>query len=177
MNLAAIETLEQLAPTSPAVVELGSGASTQWWIRRGATVTAFEDDPAWAAVTRAAVEAVGSTSGVTLVDGPDDLARVVDERIRDGHRCDVLVSDGLEPRVTTTRIALPLLRTEGLLVIDNSDRPELSTMVDRLLDEGWLGLRVFGLVPTHGVAHETAFLSRRPFSPQGRTRSRARPAR
>lgn len=177
MSLTAIEVLDQLAPRQAVVAELGAGASTQWWARRGNRVDSYDDAPAWVRRTRDLLTSISDSATVTLVPDVHALAQVVQHRLASEDGCDILVSDGLEPRTESTRTALPLLRPSGLLVVDNSDRPELSRLVDDLISEGWCALRIFGLVPTHGVAHETSFLSREPLRPQGRGRQRSLPPR
>lgn len=177
MSLTAIEVLDQLAPRQAVVAELGAGASTQWWARRGNRVDSYDDAPGWVTRTRDDLAPLSDSATVTLVPNVHALAQVVQQRLASEDGCDILVSDGLEPRTDSTRTALPLLSPSGLLVIDNSDRPELSGLVDELISEGWFALRVFGLVPTHGVAHETSFLSREPMTPRGRGRTRTLPPR
>lgn len=125
------------------VFEYGSGASTAWLGRRAASVHSVEHDAGFHAlldgllpplphVTVRLVEAVPSPSprtpsqrrGHTGLDFTDYVTAIDDV---DGP-FDVVVVDG-RARVACVRRALPRLATGGLLVLDNANRAEYSTVV------------------------------------------------
>src|SRR5690606_23876678 len=51
----AIDHLDTIDMSGWRIFEYGSGGSTRYWLRRGATVASVEHDPAWFARVRAAI--------------------------------------------------------------------------------------------------------------------------
>jgi hypothetical protein len=59
---------------------------------------------------------------------------------------DVVVVDGME-RLTCVRSALPHLKDDGLLILDNSDRPDYRPAFEYLADQGMGRIDFFGFAP------------------------------
>lgn len=133
------------------VLECGAGGSTAWFARRAGAVTSLEDDPSWHERVRKRLELDGLAScELRLVPRnrfPDAVAATADEGF------DLVVVDGAE-RVACVAAAVPKLRPDGLLVLDDSDRAEYGA-VDEML-RGWPVRRFVGVRPFPLAASETS---------------------
>jgi predicted O-methyltransferase YrrM len=105
----------QITPQS-FVLEFGAGWSSRWFAERCGRLVSIETSPEWAEIARQ--DLVGSICDwtVRLVKKPDDaLAGVSD--------VDLALIDGIEEeRELCARLAWPLLRSGGWLVLDDAQR-------------------------------------------------------
>ena len=145
-----------------AVFEFGCGNSTLWYAARVASVRSVEHSEEWASHVRASLPANAST--ITVAD-PGDGTEVAATHpyvaaLRDAgtDRYDVIVVDG-RVRVSSVEAALDHLSDDGLLVLDNSDRPQYRPAFE-LADAAGLGRIDFsGPVPGSGrLSTTTMFL-------------------
>jgi hypothetical protein len=126
-----------------SVFEYGAGASTAWLARRSGVVTSVEHDPGFAqfldplladyahvvlhlvpAVTSPTPSTPSNRRGHAGLDFSDYVAAIDDA---DGS-FDLVVVDG-RARVACVRAALPRLAPGGLVLLDNADREEYSSVV------------------------------------------------
>lgn len=131
------------------VFEYGAGASTAWLGRRSGSVTSVEHDPGFAEYLRRllAEDATLAADGVDvrLVPATPSAVPAVSSNRR-GHagldfteyvraiddgdgEFDLVVVDG-RARVACVRAALPRLSSVGMVLLDNADRGEYSSVVD-----------------------------------------------
>ena len=121
-----------------SVFEFGSGASTRWWAKRVKRVIACEHDQAWA-------EKIGrdAPDNVTVLHRTGDEYPV--ELLRQGE-FDVIFIDGRQ-RVACAKLAPRALKTAGVIIWDNSDRPRYQEGYDFLISAGFRRLDFSGLGP------------------------------
>jgi predicted O-methyltransferase YrrM len=161
--------IEWLAPRLQAtdvVFEFGSGSSTLWYAQRVARVIAVEHDPAW--FSRLASVAPTNVELELRQAAPDEVGKLGPESGVSAYvaviECsparffDVVVVDGME-RLTCVRSALPQLKDDGLLILDNSDRPAYRPVVEYLDDQGMGRIDFFGFAPGVGVPTCTSVFS------------------
>jgi predicted O-methyltransferase YrrM len=153
-----IEWLAGRLRATDVVFEFGAGSSTLWYGQRVAKVIAVEHDPAW--FSRLANVAPANVELELCQPAPEEVEKLepgsavsayvgVIKRYR-ARFFDVVVVDGME-RLTCVRSALPHLKDDGLLILDNSDRPDYRPAIDYLADQGMGRIDFFGFAPGMGV--------------------------
>jgi hypothetical protein len=166
----AVDFLTRVVQPHWRVLECGSGRSTLWYARHGDSVLALEDAPAWhAEVGRLLAGQVNAS--LELLPAREFPARMAAEP---AESYDLVVVDGgdHEPegerlpavtgRVACVLAGVRLVRPGGVLVLDNSDRPEYR-LVDQPLD-GWHSTRLRGFPNAPMTPTETTFYWKPPSS-------------
>ncbi|ACL64001.1 FkbM family methyltransferase [Anaeromyxobacter dehalogenans 2CP-1] len=151
----AIELLRRRVRPDMTVFEYGSGASTAWWARRVARVVAVEHDAGWAERVGAQLPPNATVTHVPLDDGGAYAQNV----LAHGVRFDVVVIDGRQ-RVRCVGAAIEALRPGGVIVFDNSDRPQYEPGFRALADAGFKRVELIGLAPAIDYKTETSILYR-----------------
>lgn len=129
-NIAAAETVEDFLRARPdaRVFEYGSGASTVWLARRCRELVSVEHDGDWLARLAPKLDSFGNASLMHRSLGGDGRAYV--DAIREmGGAFDLIVVDGRN-RVACMQAAIPLLKSDGLLLFDNSGRERYRAGID-----------------------------------------------
>jgi hypothetical protein len=157
--------LDQLLPVGASVLELGGGASSQWWLRRGNRLTTVESDTSWSSqIFQSCYE--WRDRHELFVNDLSDTESVAE--ILRGRRFDVAVNDGSGDRVAFAGVLAEHLSISGILVWDNSDRPDYQDGLDLLAQQGWSRLDFFGLGPINAYASRTSVFFRGSMNFQGR---------
>jgi hypothetical protein len=140
------------------VFEFGAGFSTIWYGQHARSVISVEHDAAW---FRRLVDIVPGNVELSLRDArmdevgniqsePDVSAYASSIRRYASSTFDVVVVDGME-RLTCTTVALPMLKNDGLLILDNSDRPVYRPIIEHLTKHGLGRIDFYGFPPGLGV--------------------------
>jgi hypothetical protein len=154
ISYAAIRFLESLDFGGAKVFEYGAGASTLWWLSRGAQVTSVEHNPEWAEKVRA--------KGCDVI-GETDKSRYARAILSRQECYDVVVVDGWQSdddflRYRCTSAALQRLTERGMIVLDNSDwLPRTCAM---LRGKGFLQIDFEGPAPTNSEFTRTSVFCR-----------------
>jgi hypothetical protein len=127
-----IALIEDRLPTGSRVFEWGSGASTTWFSAAGCIVVSCEHDPEWA----------GRNPGVTYRPLEDGYV----EEIARHEPFDLVLIDGRR-RVECMRAAHQHLTPEGVIVLDDSDRPRYDDGVAFLHAAGFRDVPFIGIAP------------------------------
>ena len=151
----AIEFLATRVTSRMRVFEYGCGASTRWWAERVHEVVSVEHDRSWYEQVAADLPANVTLRHVELVYGGDYAATA---RHSPG-RFDIVVIDGRD-RVSCARAALVALTEDGVIVWDNSDRPDYQEGYALLEREGFRKLPFVGLTPIFSEKSETGVFYR-----------------
>lgn len=159
-----IEWLEQRLRASDAIFEFGAGSSTLWYGRRVRRVVAVDHDPGWFRRLAPLVPAnVDLRLRASLDDGagglqrsPSDYLAAIEEFPQGCF--DVVAVDGME-RVGCAMAARRHLKPDGLLLFDNSDRPDYRRAIDGLRDQGAKRIDFCGFYPGAGVPGCTSVFS------------------
>lgn len=178
----AIDALAGLDLRGKRVFEYGSGGSTLYWLKRGATCVSVEHDPAWYARVREELGAAAAVDyrlvlpapGNTNHDPADPDGYASAERAYAGmnfrdycaqiddwpdESFDLVLIDG-RARTSCIKHAARKVRRGGLLVIDNCDRSRYFERTAAYLAD--YDMRVFiGPVPSTPMLASTAILTRR----------------
>jgi SAM-dependent methyltransferase len=156
---AAIGWLRRRIRSGWSILELGSGRSTVWFSRRGASVISLEDNEFWHQRTaeRLAEEGLGVDLRVMSIEEfPSHVASLPDRAF------DLVVVDFLEApgvsRIDALRPAREKVRPGGHLLLDDSDRPGYAGAYELL--EGWRERRFVGVKDEWPEACETTIFTR-----------------
>lgn len=147
----AIEFLASRVRPEWRVFEYGAGASTRWWAKRVAEVISVEHDRDWFERVGTGLPSNVSLTHVALIAGGDYSRSAAAYP----GRFDVVVIDGRD-RVNCARAALVALNAGGVVVWDNSDRPEYAEGHALLVAAGFRRVQFVGMAPVFNQKSETA---------------------
>ncbi|MGF1661138.1 MAG: class I SAM-dependent methyltransferase [Kineosporiaceae bacterium] len=161
------------------VFEYGSGASTVWLARRSASVDAVEHHDGWAGRVRELLAAApGVTADVSLhvpevpatdrpavpsaspgASGLDFSEYVATVDTVGGEPFDLVLVDG-RAREESLRRAAHRVRDDGLLLLDDAQRPRYREVLAEMAATGWTVTVTRGRTPCQPLPRETALLRR-----------------
>jgi predicted O-methyltransferase YrrM len=179
MTYPAITLLARVARPAMSVFEFGSGGSTLWWRDRVGRVVSVEHDEAWAKETGALSRPAGAPCHDKSLerylgyveervdtrptnDGPSDrdysayLAALLEHP---AGTFDVIVIDGVA-RNTGAAIAVDVVKPNGLVVFDNSDRDDYLVGYEVLRAAGFARLDFWGPGPINPYGWCTSIFAR-----------------
>jgi predicted O-methyltransferase YrrM len=156
----------RLQPTD-AVFEFGAGSSTLWYARKVEQVVSVEHDDTW--FSRVAAASPPNAQAHLCNSDHDEVGELVPDQALSSYAgsikryplnsFDVVAVDGLE-RMTCTWAALPHLKDDGLLILDNSDRQAYRPALEYLADQGFGRIDFFGFWPAAGFPGCTSVFAR-----------------
>ncbi len=158
----AIELLARRVPRDCRVFEYGAGNSTRWWAARVDVLASVEHDRGWFEQVQGQLSRLQlgvRLDHVELVDGGDygRHARTVAAAL--GQPWDLVVVDGRD-RVHCLRESLQALSPRGVILLDNSDRPQYAPGIEHLREHGFRQLPLRGMAPIIDHVTETSLLYR-----------------
>lgn len=169
MTYPCVHFLAQRLRPEVRLFEFGGGGSTRWFAARCAKVTTLEHDPAWVARLRPSLpenvtlhcEPVEDARpyGELAFGAVDESSPYVDFIARAGGPWEVIVIDGIL-RNACIRAALAHLTPQGVLVVDNSDYPEIRPGLELLRGAGFRQVPFQGLAPVQSALSETSVFYR-----------------
>lgn len=138
----AIAFLVNRLPADIDVFEYGCGYSTLWWMRRARSVVSVEHAGSWAETIRRMVN-----ENVQLIEVPAGQDEIYATTIESTEKLfDVVVIDG-ENREACLKIVPNYLKSEGIVILDNSERPAYREEILRLHNEGFRRVDFTGMGP------------------------------
>ena len=142
ITYAAIDFLNGRVGHDMRVFEFGSGNSTRWWAQRTKSVVACEHDETWFRRVQATM--------------PENVTLLYHELVAGGEYCrsvlsasgpfHVIVVDGWD-RNDCAQTASHALQPDGVVVWDNSERPEYDAGIAELMAAGFRRIDFTGLGP------------------------------
>ncbi len=122
--------------------EFGSGNSTRWYAERVGTIKAVENDSRWAELVSKNVPGNVKVVYKDLEYGGDYANEVFSE----DKKYHIIIVDGRD-RVNCAKNSAKQLTTDGVIVLDNSERIEYKEVFDFLLQNGFKKIDFWGLSP------------------------------
>lgn len=162
----AIRFLEGLDTCKSSALEFGTGSSTRWLNSRFAEVLSVEHDPVWFAKADGAHILLRDPVGdqfLGQVDSPYLEAGRVDAP------WDMVLIDGMS-RVTCVEHVEEFVADDGLVVVDDTDLPQLQPARQALADKGFAAIDFWGFKRWVGLETCTSVYCRqfsRWLSPRG----------
>ncbi|MHA7059608.1 hypothetical protein ACWGOQ_0020445 [Aquimarina sp. M1] len=156
MTYASLHFISQkLENTSYNVFEYGSGNSTLWFSKRVKHIISVEHDTYY---YEALKDKIQSFSNITYIfsDRKDDYSRKILEFKDEFH---IIIIDGRD-RITCTKNSLNALRSDGIIIWDNSDREKYKEAYDFLTDVGFKKIDFKGLGPIGHIEWQTSIFYR-----------------
>lgn len=147
-NYDAIDFVDGHLRPDERVFEYGGGASTLWLIDKGCAVTTIEHDPAW--YESLAAVAPDTVRFVAADESFDEYVATVSAE--PDNSLDLVIIDGRE-RVRCGLSAAPKVKPGGMLLLDDSDRPQYRRLHNAL--RGWRANHLRGLKTGDWVPRQT----------------------
>lgn len=145
MNYAAIDFLNERLNSNLSMFEYGSGYSTLFFAKRVKQVTSIEYDSSWFDYIGATLNEQDNAEVKYYALGDGYEEAVIKEGA--GKKYDVILVDGRE-RVKCAKNSLDLLSDNGVLILDDSDRPKYQEVYSFYESKGFKRIIFTGLKPT-----------------------------
>jgi precorrin-6B methylase 2 len=138
----AIEFLEIRLRKTLDVFEFGAGNSTLYYASRVRSVTSVEHDSDWHKIIGEAIP-----SNVTLMFRELVYGGEYAKSVLGAGRCyDIIVIDGRD-RVNCVKNAVQMLKQGGVIILDDSQRPNYSSAKEHLCKLGFRNIEFWGISP------------------------------
>ncbi|MEF8723081.1 MAG: FkbM family methyltransferase [Candidatus Accumulibacter delftensis] len=138
----ALDFLEPRISPSLSVFEYGCGHSTLWWAARVRQLVAVEHDSSWIAAIRSRLP----DTAVVRHHALEPAAHYVNAIVAEATFFDIVVIDGRH-RNQCLHCAPQALSPRGVIILDNSDRPQYQPGSAYLQSLGFRHVDFSGLVP------------------------------
>ena len=140
-----------------SVFEFGCGTSTLWWALRVGKIISVEHDVLWIDKIKPYFISAENCQVMhkELVRG-GDYCRTCAET---GEEFDIIVIDGRD-RVNCLLQSLSCLKDRGVVIFDNTERPEYSEAYEHLKSKGYKKLNFVGMAPMNAHASITSVFYR-----------------
>jgi hypothetical protein len=151
----AIEFIRRRIKNEMKVFEFGSGGSTLWWADRVSEVISIEHDRVWHEKFKNIQKDNVRTYHIDLICNGDYSKKILEYN----DYFDLVIIDGRD-RVNCMKNCLPALRPDGVVILDNSDRPDYTEGVDFLISNGFKKIEFVGFCPIVNFKSETSIFYR-----------------
>ena len=148
----ALRFIEKRIPADATIFECGSGNSTLWWAARVKQVIACEAHADWHAHVSGLAPENARVLRVDEAEYPDVL-------VKQSPSPDVIVIDGGD-RCACADAAISAVNDAGVIIWDDSNRPEYAEGIARLREAGFRELDFSGLGPIVNLTKVTSVFYR-----------------
>jgi SAM-dependent methyltransferase len=124
------------------IFEYGSGNSTLWFADRVKRVDAIEHDEKWYKIMKQRIPNNVNLYFIKL-DYDGEYSRFP---LNLNKKYDIIIIDGRD-RVNCIKISIKCLKPEGVIVLDDSERPQYLEGIRFLLNEGFRKIDFWGISP------------------------------
>jgi hypothetical protein len=151
----AIDFLSKRINNQMSVFEYGSGASTLWWASRVDKIVSCEHDREWYQQVLETLPTNATLYFFALEYGGAYCQKIS----KYSNHFDIVVIDGRD-RINCARNSLSALKSNGVIVWDNSDREEYREGLNYLAEHNFRKLEFVGMHPLVTGKSETSVLYR-----------------
>ncbi len=155
MTYPSIEFLKKRIRKDMVVFEYGCGESTLWWASRVKEVVSVEHDKDWFEKVSYKIPGNVKIFHIGLEDGGSYSRKIMEYR----DKFDVVIIDGRD-RVHCAMNSLEALKSDGIIIWDNSDREEYEEGYKFLISNEFKKIEFIGLVPIVNYKSETGIFYR-----------------
>lgn len=147
----AIEYLQSLDLKNKRIFEFGSGQSTLFFLNKGAKVVSVENNVNWFDKLNSQIQENENHKFIFA-----QKEEYVNSILKEEDLFDIIVVDGAENRLESTKNAITKIKEDGIIIIDNSDWFENSTKLvrDRL---DFIQVDFYGFRPSKSNTAVTSF--------------------
>lgn len=150
-----IEFLKKRIKKEMSVFEYGCGGSTLWWASRVKEVVSIEHDEKWYKEIVSKIPDNVCISHIELEYGGNYSKKIKEFK----NRFDIVVIDGRD-RVNCAINCLDALKPDGVIIWDNSDRPEYIDGYNFLINHNFKKIEFVGMCPVVNFKTETSIFYR-----------------
>jgi hypothetical protein len=150
-----IEFLKKRIKKEMSVFEYGCGNSTLWWAARVKEIVSVEHDEKWYKKNASKAPDNVFLNHIELEYGGAYSNKIKEFR----NKFDIVVIDGRD-RVNCTINCIDALKPDGVVIWDNSDRPEYEEGYSFLYNNGFKKLEFIGMCPVINFKTETSIFYR-----------------
>lgn len=151
----AFDFLSSRLPYVESVFEYGSGNGTLWWSTRSSMVRSIENDSKWYTKMTHLIP-----SNVELFyENLDNGANYEEKILIDNRTYDIVVIDGRK-RNNCINHSLKRLKSNGIIILDNSDREKYRQGRNQLFENGFKSIEFSGLCPIVNFKSQTSIFYR-----------------
>lgn len=155
MNYGIIHLLKKRLNNQLELFEYGCGYSTFFYAKRVKCVTSVEHNQEWYNTVRSMLP-----SNANVLYQPEsrdgEYALKINQMNKEYH---IVVVDGID-RVNCVKNSIPHLHPSGVILLDDSDRPEYKEAFDYAFEMGFRALDFIGLKPTGYREYSTSIIYR-----------------
>jgi hypothetical protein len=145
----AIEYLNSFDFTNCDVFEFGSGNSSLYWSLRAKSVVSIEDDKDWFDLVSKKINT--NNSVIYCAEEADYVAALA----KQGRKFDIIIIDG-NHRLKCTEEVLRIIDSDGMVILDNSDRLIEMECGKLLRSNGYIQMDFSGFGPINGYCWTTS---------------------
>lgn len=138
----AIDFLDERIKNNLDVLEFGSGNSTLWFAKRAKSVLSIESNQIWFDKIKSLVPS-NSRLLLNCVDNENHYHRIIN-KIDD--KFDIVLVDAID-RVNCMISSVKLLRSGGIIILDNSDRSLYNDGMNFLIKNNFKKIDFWGMAP------------------------------
>ncbi len=151
----ALDFLSERISSLESVFEYGSGNGTLWWAARSTMVRSIEHDKSWYEEMKKIVPGNVELFYVSL-----EQANNYENTITmDDHRYDLILIDGRRRNECMIK-SVERVNDTGVILLDNSDRPDYQQGCNFLISKGYKPLKLSGFSPIVNFKNQTAIFYR-----------------
>lgn len=151
----AIDFLQRRVNKDMTVFEYGCGSGTLWWSSKVREIVSVEHDKDWYQKILAVKPPNVSIYNIALETDGKYSKKVAEWT----NTFDIIIIDGRD-RVNCARNSLKALKSDGVIIWDNSDRSEYQEGYDLLLKNGFKKIEFVGMCPVVNFKTETSIYYR-----------------
>ena len=154
---ASVQFIDQTVSNSAQILEIGGGNSSFFWINRGNCLVTLETNESWVNLIKSYDKFDNNIHEVIAIpiENRENIQRALGNR-----QFDVVINDGTGDRADLGSYLSTLVKEDGLLIWDNSDRGPDSIAIESLKLDGWKSLEFDGLGPINAYCTRTTILHR-----------------
>lgn len=160
----AIEYLSQLDFSDKSVFEFGVGYSTLFWANRTKLVTSIEDNQEWYKKWQKEFNVPN-----LILKQRNEGTSYFNAILEDNAKYDIIIIDG-KCRAECAQTAIKALNTEGIIILDDSDRANVSieyqSAITTLKQHNLIQIDFFGFCPMNNYTKTTSLFISREFNPK-----------
>lgn len=148
-----ISFLESRLKPNMSVFEYGSGNSTMWWAKRTGQVVSIEYNEKWYKHIK---DQLSKNSEIIFQPVGKEYVELILEQKR---KFDIIMIDGRR-RVDCAKIASKVLKDDGVIIWDNTNRDKYKSGIRFLEKQGFKHIDFVGMVPTSNNVSQTSVFYR-----------------
>jgi hypothetical protein len=145
-----IDFLTQRLPRMEDVFEYGSGNGTHWWAQKSDRVRSVEHDTEWYHKMVKSLPENVELYYESLTNGSSYEEKIlIDDRYYDA-----IIVDGRHRNACMVH-SIKRIKPNGIIILDNSDRPEYKEGIDHMISNGFRKIEFSGFCPIVNFKSQT----------------------